>query len=256
MKTISLFLVLFLVSAFVDAQTIYSKAFGDPKANPVIFLHGGPGYNCAGFEVTTAQKLADNGFYVIVYDRRGEGRSKDTKAAYNFKETFDDINALYKTYKIKKANIMGHSFGGMVATLFAEKYPKKVKSVILVGAPVCLQETFRTIIKTVKVIYESKQDTVSLSYIRMLEKMDTTSMQYASYCFYHAMGNGFYSTKTPTDDAKKIRGILGSSDLLPLVKEMTYEAPQGFSDNEKYTTQDLTDNIKNQIGRASCRERV
>jgi hypothetical protein len=33
---------------------------------------GGPGYNCAGFEVSTAQELANNGFYVIVYDRRGK----------------------------------------------------------------------------------------------------------------------------------------------------------------------------------------
>jgi hypothetical protein len=31
---------------------------------------GGPGYNCGGFEVSTAQELANNGFYVIVYDRR------------------------------------------------------------------------------------------------------------------------------------------------------------------------------------------
>lgn len=249
MKTLSILITLFLFTSALKSQTIYSKAFGDPKANPIIFLHGGPGYNCAGFEVTTAEKLADNGFYVIVYDRRGEGRSPDTKATYTFKETFDDINTLYKTYKIKKANIMGHSFGGMVATLYAEKYSNKVKSVILVGAPVCLQETFRTIIKTSKEIYESKNDTISLSYIRMLQKMDTTSMQYASYCFMNAMQNGFYSAKNPTDAAKKIFGILGASDLLQVAQKMTYEAPQGFSKNEKYTTLNLTANIKNLVSK-------
>lgn len=58
------------------AAEIYSAAYGKASDPAVIFLHGGPGYNSLDFEVTTAQKLADQGFYVIVYDRRGEGRSR------------------------------------------------------------------------------------------------------------------------------------------------------------------------------------
>ena len=44
------------------SQTIYSKAFGDPNNEPIIYLHGGPGYNSIGFEVTTAQNLPKAGF--------------------------------------------------------------------------------------------------------------------------------------------------------------------------------------------------
>lgn len=227
----------------VRAQSIYSKAYGDQKSTPILFLHGGPGYNCVNFEVTTAQKLADNGFYVIVYDRRGEGRSKDLKADFTFKQTFDDINDLYKKYKIKKANIIGHSFGGMVGTLFTKAYPKKVNSLILVGAPVNLQESFKTIINSSKKIYETNKDSTSLYYIGLLEKMDTTSMEYASYCFMNAMKNGFYSPKEPTDNAKALYKQLGSSELYSVAKEMTIQAPQGFSKNEKYTTINLTGDI-------------
>ena len=88
-KTITLFAII-LTTTIVNSQTIYSKAFGDPKNDPIIYLHGGPGYNSMGFEITTAQKLSENGFYVIVYDRRGEGRSPDEQAVFTFQETFDD----------------------------------------------------------------------------------------------------------------------------------------------------------------------
>jgi proline iminopeptidase len=225
------------------AQNLYSKAFGNPKAEPILFLHGGPCYNSANFEATTAETLANEGYYVIVYDRRGEGRSAQLKAEFTFNETFADINKIYKTYHLKKANIIGHSFGGMVATLFAKQQPKKVKSIILAGAPISLQESFTYIIQKSRGIYESKMDSMSLFYLNMLEKMDTNSMQYASYCFMNAMKNGFYSPKSPTADAQKIYATLGSSDLFKWTKEMTQQAPQGFSDNEKYTTLNLKNTV-------------
>jgi hypothetical protein len=43
---------------------IYFEECGNPDGIPVVFLHGGPGYNCVNFEATTAQQLADKGFFV------------------------------------------------------------------------------------------------------------------------------------------------------------------------------------------------
>ena len=154
---------IFLLFTFIStiqisqAQELYCKTFGNAKETPVLFLHGGPGYNCASFEVSTAQKFSENGFYVIVYDRRGEGRSIDLNTKYNFQETFDDINGILKKYKIKKINLIGHSFGGVVATLFSEKYPQNVNATILVSTPVALQETFKTILTTCRRIYTKKK---------------------------------------------------------------------------------------------------
>lgn len=229
----------------VNAQEIYSKAFGNPEDESVIFLHGGPGYNCVNFEATTAQQIADKGFYVIVYDRRGEGRSKDSNAKFTFEETFDDLNAIYEKYGITKSNIIGHSFGGVIAPLFAEKYPDKIQSIILVGAPISLQETFKTIISTSKDIYESKNDSINLNYISMLEKMDTSSIQYSSYSFMHAMQNGFYTPKNISKKATEIYAKFKTDTLLVKYStQMTYQAPQGFWKNENYTTLDLNDNLK------------
>lgn len=245
MKT-SIFTILIVATTVVNGQSIYTKTFGDRNNQPVIFLHGGPGYNCVNFEATTAQKLAEKGFFVIVYDRRGEGRSIDPNAKFTFNETFDDLNNLYSSYNLTKSILIGHSFGGVVATLFAEANPSKVTTLILVGAPVSLQTTFKTIIEKSKFLYESKKDTVKLKYISMIQNMDTTSIEYSSYCFGHAMQNGFYTPQKPTVEAKRLYSTFRTDTLLKKYSsQMTNSAPQGFWKNEKYTTIDLTNNIEN-----------
>lgn len=241
MKRIIYLLIFILSCSTLQSQTIYSKSFGDKNNPAIIYLHGGPGYNCASFEATTAQKLADNGYFVIVYDRRGEGRSKDAKAQFTFSEMCADINSLYAQYGIEKSTLLGHSFGGIVATYFADSFPLKVQSIVLVGAPVSLQKTFKFIIAKSTFHYIAQNDSVNLKYIRMIEKMDTNSLFYSSYCFGHAMQNGAYSPQNPSQEAKDINKSLKSDTLLSkLASKMTYEAVQGFWKNEHYTTLDLT----------------
>jgi len=239
-----LFLIIVLCNMSpVFGQGIYVKTFGNTSATPIIFLHGGPGYNCSGFEITTAQKLANEGYYVVVYDRRGEGRSVDN-AEFTFKQTYSDLLAIMDSLNIESANLIGHSFGGMIAVKFAEKHKDKVQSILLVGAPISLQESFKTIITTCEKIYTKNKDETNLSYIKMLKEMDSTSVEYSSYCFMHAMQNKFYSPNNPSSEAKVIYQLFKSdSTLIKYASKMGYKQPQGFWKNEKYTTIDLTNDI-------------
>ena len=103
MKIVSiLFLCLFFCKA-IYTQNLYVKTFGNQKNKAIVFLHGGPGYNCANFEATTAKILADQGYFVIVYDRRGEGRSEDKNAQFTFNESFEDLNFILKKYELKNS---------------------------------------------------------------------------------------------------------------------------------------------------------
>src|SRR4051812_4331565 len=105
-KKIPSILLLLLVSmaAFAQKSHLYSKAFGNAANSPIIFLHGGPGYNCAGFEISTAQALADAGYYVIVYDQRGCARSKEfPDSAFTLAGNIADIDTIYNRYGLKKA---------------------------------------------------------------------------------------------------------------------------------------------------------
>jgi proline iminopeptidase len=74
MKSILTLVTIIFTALAVNAQSLYIKTFGNPKDKPLLFLHGGPGYNAVNFEQSTADKLSKSGFYVIIYDRRGEGR--------------------------------------------------------------------------------------------------------------------------------------------------------------------------------------
>lgn len=245
MKALLTSIFLFFGTYGLSAQALYAQAYGNSEDQALLFLHGGPGYNSVNFERSTAQALANQGFYVIVYDRRGEGRSPDKNAKFTFQQTNDDLLSLYNKYKLEKAVLLAHSFGGIVASSFAENHPDKVESIILLGAPVSLQETFKTIISTTKAIYEAKADSVNLNYIKMLEKMDSSTLQYSSFCFMHAMQNGFYTPKELSEEALTIYDKLKSdSVMLKYAAQMTYQAPQGFWKNENYTTLDLKSSLQ------------
>ncbi|MEN9337684.1 MAG: hypothetical protein RLZZ500_2671 [Bacteroidota bacterium] len=245
MKKTIFTLALLFIAVNLHAQTLYSKAFGNPKDKPLLFLHGGPGYNSASFEYTTAQRLADQGFYVIVYDRRGEGRSTDPNAEFSLAEASADLQAVMEQYHLTKVTLLGHSFGGILATQFARIHPELVQSLILIGAPVSLQESFTQMIARCKTIYEAKNDLANLKYLGMLQEMDPASMMYASYCFMHAMRNGFYSTKNPTVEAKNIYASMKNQpELVKWGGQMTQEAPMGFSKNDQYTTINLTESLR------------
>ncbi|GEJ44674.1 alpha/beta hydrolase [Chryseobacterium sp. ON_d1] len=197
----SLLFSLFLIS--VHAQTIYSKAYGNPTDPPVIFIHGGPSGNATLFEGTTAQKLADKGFYVIVYDRRGEGRSKDENATMTFKESFEDLKGIYTTYHIKKANILAHSFGGIIGTLFAAQFPEKVQSLTLAGALFTQQETYDHILQNAKEHF--KNDPSQLKEISEIENLDKNSAAYRKRCYEMAGKLGFFDMPTPTPESEMLR---------------------------------------------------
>jgi proline iminopeptidase len=108
-----------------------------------------------------------------------------------------------------------------------------------------MQETLSTILKSSKSIYISNKDSVNLNYINMLEKMDKNSIEYSSYSFSHAMQNGFYYPKELTKEAANIYSTFKTDSLLTKYSsKMTYEAPRGFWQNEKYTTLDLNENLK------------
>ena len=206
MTRIILFIFCLLTSQLIDAQsTIYSKAYGESENPAIIFIHGGPRGNSTLFEGTTAEKLAKKGFYLVVYDRRGEGRSIDTTATFTFREAINDLNNIYQKYNIKKANIIAHSFGGLVGTLFTEQNPEKVKSLILTGALFSQQKTYDHILETTKIYFTDKKDSVMVSKILEIEKLPKNSAEYRKQCYEVASKSNYFKMPFPTKEANQLR---------------------------------------------------
>ena len=113
-----------------DSSLTYYKTFG--KGEPLLIINGGPGMNSNGF-ADMAQTLSKNQ-ETIIYDQRGTGKSKLNKldsSTVSMKLMADDLESLRKHLKIKKWNILGHSFGGMLASYYATVYPNSINKMIL-----------------------------------------------------------------------------------------------------------------------------
>ncbi|MDY0988933.1 alpha/beta hydrolase [Flavobacterium sp. CFBP9031] len=226
------FLVSFFLifSLFSKGQNLYIKTYGNEKNKTIIFIHGGPSGNATLFEGTTAQKLADQGFYVIAYDRRGEGRSADPNAKFTYEEAFQDLNSIYKKYHLKKAILLGHSFGGLVATLYTNKYPKNVSALVLAGALFSQQETYDHILNTLKKKYSN--DSEQLKRIDVVENLDKNSAEYRKGCFELAGENGFFKMPNPTAESKKLYSDYEAGEFYK-TNIRNKNAPLLFYQNEK-----------------------
>lgn len=106
------------------------KTFGYGK--PLLLINGGPGMNSNGFE-GIARLLSKNNL-VIIYDQRGTGRStipKINSSSISMDLMLQDIELLRKHLKIDRWIIMGHSFGGMLASYYATIFPNNIEAMIL-----------------------------------------------------------------------------------------------------------------------------
>lgn len=244
MKQIFAVIIACLISLSAAAQSLYSKDFGINTNTPVIFIHGGPSGNSVQFEETTAQELADRGFYVIVYDRRGEGRSAAQSAKMTYNEAFKDLNVIYKKYNLKAANLIGFSFGGLVATLFSEKFPQKVNSIILVSSLISQQESYNHILSSVKKIYVEKNDAVKLKKVSYVENLNKNSAEYRGDCFDLASENSYFKVARPDKEAREIYKKYEASSLFQS-NIRNKKSPGLFYKNEKLNNIDIKPVLEN-----------
>ncbi|MFX1495943.1 MAG: alpha/beta fold hydrolase [Promethearchaeota archaeon] len=100
------------------------------KGYPVILVHGFGDKK----EHFRAQVGDLSGYFkVIRFDNRGAGKSDRPPGPYTMEIYADDVNALMDDLEIEKANIVGHSFGGMIVQYFVLKYPHRVNKVVLIN---------------------------------------------------------------------------------------------------------------------------
>lgn len=97
-----------------------------PRA--LVLVHGFTGSRDDFADVTG--ELADLGRLVLV-DQRGHGGSSNPGAGYDFAQLVTDLRAFFDAAGIERADLLGHSLGGMVALRFTLAHPDRVASLIL-----------------------------------------------------------------------------------------------------------------------------
>ncbi|MCS0603790.1 alpha/beta hydrolase [Streptomyces sp. LP11] len=115
------------------------RTWGPADAPPVVLLH------CRGADgadwTTIAERLAapPHPRRVHAPDLRGHGHS-DWPGTYRAETMAEDVHALSAALGLDRVDLVGHSLGGLVACLLAQRHPTTVRRLVLedVGVPVPL----------------------------------------------------------------------------------------------------------------------
>ena len=112
--------------ALVNGVNLWYRITGDGE--PVMQIHGaGFGH----FNLDPATPEISKHFKVVDYDMRGYGLSDRPIQDYDMEVWADDLAGLMAALDIEQAHIHGTSMGGMIAIVFAGKYPDRTTSVVI-----------------------------------------------------------------------------------------------------------------------------
>jgi pimeloyl-ACP methyl ester carboxylesterase len=96
----------------------------------VVLIHGVTGDLSVWF-LCRAMEVLGRSFRVTAYDLRGHGYSEVAASGYTSARQAGDLIALMDALEIDRAMLVGHSFGGVIATHAAVLYPDRIEAVVL-----------------------------------------------------------------------------------------------------------------------------
>jgi proline iminopeptidase len=109
---------------------IFERRIG--SGPPVVVLHGGPGahhdYLLPGFDALA------RGRELIYYDQRGGGQSPVPRdVPVGWREQVADLEELRSQWGLDRLTLLGYSWGGLLALLYAAEQPDRVDRLALVS---------------------------------------------------------------------------------------------------------------------------
>ena len=119
-----------IVTRDVRGVSLFERRVG--QGPPAVVLHGGPGadhgYLLPGFDTLSI------GRELVYYDQRGGGRSPVARdVPVGWREHVADLDALRDIWGLARLVLLGYSWGGLLAQLYAVEHPHRVERLALVS---------------------------------------------------------------------------------------------------------------------------
>ena len=121
---------------------MYYREIGKPGNEEMIMLHGVTDTSWSFRSTVDSLLTLFPDLHIIIPDLRGHGRSSmpspehcaaDPAACFEISDFAADLIAFMDQANIKKAHLVGHSLGSMVAQVAALEHPERVNSVTLIS---------------------------------------------------------------------------------------------------------------------------
>ena len=94
---------------------------------PIVLLHGGPGM---GDYFGAMPEMLSPPHQVVSYDQRGCGKSA-CDGSFDLDTQIADLDAIRSHFGAGRIHLFGHSWGGLLAQLYAKAHPDRVASLVL-----------------------------------------------------------------------------------------------------------------------------
>ncbi len=109
---------------------LFVRQFGASGPN-IIIIHGGPDWDQS--YLLPIVPYLEKSAKLTFFDIRACGKSDKPESISSLtkNDIVDDVSALMRKLEIPQAIIIGFSFGGRIAMMYAHKYPETVKAMIL-----------------------------------------------------------------------------------------------------------------------------
>ena len=114
----------------IDNTIFHAETFGNDTNEVVIIIHGGPGND---YRYLLPLKPLAQKYFLVFYDQRGTGLSpRVDESEHSLEISISDLYDIVQYYAPnRKVNLIGHSWGAMMASGFIAKYPEIVNKVVL-----------------------------------------------------------------------------------------------------------------------------
>lgn len=121
----------------VGEVTLQVACRGEPESDAplIIALHGYPELHLAWNRL--APQFVNQGFAWVAPDQRGYNLSDKPAAVgdYHIDRIVDDLHGLVLASRRRNVLLIGHDWGGLVAFIYAHRYPERVRGLVVLNAP-------------------------------------------------------------------------------------------------------------------------
>ena len=113
---------------------LYYYVLGGAHRDTIVLVHGGPGLSSSYLQKDLDFVAARH--TVVLYDQRGSGRSTlvDDSTKISIALHVADLDAVLRRFRIRRANLYGHSWGAGLVANYIAAHPLTVRRAILGSA--------------------------------------------------------------------------------------------------------------------------
>ncbi|MEG4573854.1 alpha/beta hydrolase [Microcoleus sp. N3A4] len=150
---------------------------GQKKVPRLLLMHGLADSACVW---TSLGNYLSNRYHIVAPDMRGHGESSKPKTGYTFESAIADLEALMAHLNWPDAHILGHSWTGKLAPIWARQNPDRFCSMILVD-PIFITKLPAAMKLTLPIVYRKLDCLKCVGPFATLSQAETAAKQSGEY---------------------------------------------------------------------------